>query len=86
MPAHACDFEMAQNSNHSFFSYFLLEILITCLLAEVTHFFSSKKLRWLKFGIIFASNSTYLRMVRISSHLKIRCICWHVTLSPSMTF
>ena len=29
MPAYAFDFEMAQNSKHLFFSYFLLEILIT---------------------------------------------------------
>ena len=39
MSAFAFDFEVAQNSNHSFFSFFFLEILITCLLAEVAHFF-----------------------------------------------
>ena len=35
----AFEIEMAQNSNHSFFLYFLLEIWITCLFAEVAHFF-----------------------------------------------
>ena len=44
MPAYAFDFEMAQKSNHSFFSYFFLEILITCLLAEVAHFFQLEKI------------------------------------------
>ena len=37
--SYAFDFEVAQNSNYSFFSIFWLEILITCLLAEVAHFF-----------------------------------------------
>ena len=39
VPAYASDFEMTQNSNHLFFLYLLLEILITCLFAEVAHFF-----------------------------------------------
>ena len=40
MPAYAFEIEMAQNSNHSFFSYFFLEILITFhLLVEVAQFF-----------------------------------------------
>ena len=37
--SYAFDFEVAQNSNYSFFSNFFLEILITCLLAGVAHFF-----------------------------------------------
>ena len=37
--SYAFDFEVAQNSNYSFSSNFFLEILITCLLAEVAHFF-----------------------------------------------
>ena len=37
--SYAFDFEVAQNSNYLFFSNFSLEILITCLLAEVAHFF-----------------------------------------------
>ena len=42
MTGYAFEIEMAQNSNHSFFLYFLFEIWITCLIAVVTHFFSSK--------------------------------------------
>ena len=62
---------------------FLFEIMITCFLAEVAHFFSSKMLRWLK---IRREHEFEAKMIRILSHLKIKCICWHVPLSPSMTF
>ena len=37
--AYACDFEMAQSSNHSVSLQFLLEILITCQNSELAHFF-----------------------------------------------
>ena len=39
--------EMAQNSNHWVFLYFLLEILITCLNPELAHFFGSKR-NWIR--------------------------------------
>ena len=48
VPVYAFYFEIARNSNHSFFLYFHLEILKLAFLAEVAHFFSSKILRWLK--------------------------------------
>ena len=68
MPAFAFDFEVAQNSNNSFFSDFFLEILITCLLAEVAHFFSSKILKWLK---IRREIEFEAKMNRILSHFNI---------------
>ena len=40
--AYAYDFEMAQNSNHSFSLYFLLEILTTCFFSKVAHFLAWK--------------------------------------------
>ena len=39
MMAYAFDFELAQNSNHSVFLIFLLEISITCQNSELAHFF-----------------------------------------------
>ena len=39
MTGYAFEIEMAQNSNHPFFLYFLFERGITCLFAEVAHFF-----------------------------------------------
>ena len=62
MPAYAFDFEMAQNSNHSFFSYFWLEILITCLFAEVALFAEKAQIR---IEIEFEA-----KMIRILSHLN----------------
>ena len=44
MMAYAFDFELAQNSNHSVFLIFLLEISITCQNSELAHFFSPKTL------------------------------------------
>ena len=37
------NFEMAQNSNHWVFLYFLFEISITCLNSELAHFFLVRK-------------------------------------------
>ena len=42
VPAYASDFEMAQNSNHSFFLLFLLELLITCFLPKWLTFLARK--------------------------------------------
>ena len=39
MWSYACDFELAQNSNHPVFLIFLLEISITCQNSELAHFF-----------------------------------------------
>ena len=39
---YACDFEIAQNSNHSDSLQFLLEKSVTCQNSEMAHFFSSK--------------------------------------------
>ena len=68
MPEYAFEIEMAQNSNHSFLFYFYLEILITCLLVEVAHFFSSKILKWLK---IRREIEFEAKMNRILSHFNI---------------
>ena len=43
MTGYAFEIEMAQNSNHQFFLYFLFGIWITCLFAEVAHFFKLEK-------------------------------------------
>ena len=76
VPVYESDFEMTQNSNHSFFFLFLLGILITCFFAEVAHFFQleNSEIAQNRKGIEFGA-----KMVRILSYLEIRCIlCWHV--------
>ena len=50
MTGYALKIEMAQNSNFSFFLYFLYEIWIMCLFAEVAHCLSSKNWDGSKFG------------------------------------
>ena len=49
MMEYVCDFEIAQNSNHSESLKVLLEKSITCQNSAMAHFFSSKILRWLNF-------------------------------------
>ena len=81
---YASDFEMAQNSNHSFFQKFLLEILVTCFFTEKAHFFSSKMLRWHK--IRKKMNSGKNDKDFEPSQKQMHIIFWHVLLSLSIIF
>ena len=98
MTAFAFEIEMAQNSNHPFFFYFLFERGITCHFASnsislriLSHlnFFELKKVS--HFGkktrdLYFEEKIKEKWMVRILSHLDFNCKVCHVTWRPSMTF